>query len=328
MILYPTEERHRRITQIYWDNSIQKINWRTAPLYWPWGHIPSWRHHLWVDFTSKENKYGKVIAIPIRAWVDGRVVFSRSAGKWNVAQITWSKYFIEYIHLSKFEGINRTVKAWDIIWYTGNTWTFTTAAHLHMWVRKVIGWIPFKWDIDNGWIDFTSLLTDTLTKTKQELRSEYNVPDRIHWVKVNISLVPKKDSTRATATYFSDFNVIVVYPNWFTLDKIKRDAILRHELGHKVLRKDFSAQILRLWKLTSEWDPRLIRLVNEKLGTNYSENAWVSSYARTNYSEDFSETLEESYIKKMKWDKSKYNSFADFKILLAEALMDKYTKNI
>lgn len=162
------------------------------------------------------------------------------------------------------------------------------------------------------------------SKTKEDLIEEFNLPEQYIWAKVSISLIPKRNKPNVTASYNSWLNRITIYPLWFKQDKIKRDAIMRHEGWHKIRAKDMSHKIKELWDKVSAWDQKIMNIVNKAMGTNYTANWWVSNYAKKSANEDFSETLEESYIKKMNSDDTKYESWADFKILIAEAIFDLY----
>lgn len=119
--------------------------------------IKSWPHHLWIDYTSREKKFGAVKPLPIRAGVTGPVTFSTSNGLWNVAEIKIDNYILRYMHLDSFEWEDREVKQGEVIGYTGNTGAHSTAAHLHFDVKE-----------DGVIIDQTEWLIDDNEMEEQE----------------------------------------------------------------------------------------------------------------------------------------------------------------
>lgn len=300
MILHPIENQHRRVTQYFWENF--EYNWK--PYYWPGGQIPNWQYHLGVDFSSRENGNGNVTPLPIRAWVYGRVEYFVDPGKWNMVALTWEEYYIEYIHLDSFEGKNREVFPWDIIGYTGNTGKFTTAAHLHMDVRRIInGKIDRSWP-DYGMFDFYDLLVEEVPLTAEQLRIKYNVPYVYKWVSVEISTNPL---WKYNAIYDWKLNKMVIYPRWFKKDELSREAILLHEFMHYIMIERLPRKWLKQWY---EYAP------------NYG---YVSEYAKKNPLEDASECIEE-YFKagyKLIWDDS-----TNEKVVSAVKIFNRYCADI
>lgn len=148
-ILHPIESQHRRVTQWFWEN----FKWKWKNMYGPGGWIPSWPSHMWIDFTSRENKFWSVKPLAIRAGIDWSLRAFKHNGMWNTIEINIDWYRVRYMHLDSFEGGDREVKQWEIIGYTGNTGTYTTAAHLHMDVKK-----------NGSYINFTDLLVSDIEK--------------------------------------------------------------------------------------------------------------------------------------------------------------------
>lgn len=97
--------------------------------------------HLGTDWLTP-------IGTPIYAPDDGTITFTTSAQAGNTINfVDKYKVLTRFLHLSKFEGKNRTVKRGELMGYTGNTGT-STAPHCH-----VDCWTTGK---------FTGKLADTL----------------------------------------------------------------------------------------------------------------------------------------------------------------------
>lgn len=81
--------------------------------------------HLGTDWLTP-------IGTPIYAPDDGSITFTTSKQAGNAIQfVDKYKVLTRFLHLSKFEGKNRTVKRGELIGYTGNTGT-STAPHCHV----------------------------------------------------------------------------------------------------------------------------------------------------------------------------------------------------
>ena len=317
MIFHPINPTDRRVTQPWADNFIRK--WK--PMYWPWGHIPSWQYHLGVDFASRKNGNWDFKNLPIHAWVSGKMRVFKDPWKGNVVQITWKDYFIEYIHLSSFEWSDRDIFVWDVVWYTGNTGTYTTAAHLHMWVRKIVDWVIDKNWVDHGWFDFSKLLVDTLDISEDDVKRMYGIPLLFKWVDTEVSLTPKEWYPRVTAEYDHKLNKIIMYPLSWSMWKKKMFEILEHEFAHYIHVERmyaFHRELFDLWREVSEWSPEMLKKAW------YTENAYVTRYAKSNFMEDFAETIEE-YIK---FPEKIYWNYADYKVKVAVDLYNRMVTKI
>jgi murein DD-endopeptidase MepM/ murein hydrolase activator NlpD len=84
------------------------------------------------------------VGVPLYAMFDGVVKFSTGTQGGRTAtlrsqnpfkEIDCKEFDIRYMHLDRFEGVGRTVKAGDVIGYAGNTGA-STAPHLHLDIRK------------------------------------------------------------------------------------------------------------------------------------------------------------------------------------------------
>lgn len=75
------------------------------------------------------------LGTPIYAAHDGRVsYFTESGGYGHYAKITNAECETVYGHQQRFEGVNRTVKAGDVIGYVNST-GFSTGNHLHLGLK-------------------------------------------------------------------------------------------------------------------------------------------------------------------------------------------------
>lgn len=94
------------------------------------------------------NDYGAPKSTPAIASHDGPVVFDEQKnpagtfkGYGKFARITFDEdgftWEVTYGHLERFEGVNRQVKAGDVIGYVDST-GFSTGNHLHFGLRKLL----------------------------------------------------------------------------------------------------------------------------------------------------------------------------------------------
>lgn len=73
----------------------------------------------------------------IYATHDGQLTFSKDPkGYGNYARIKDSEKETVYAHMSKFEGVNRSIKTGDLIGYVGTT-GFSTGNHLHFGLKPI-----------------------------------------------------------------------------------------------------------------------------------------------------------------------------------------------
>lgn len=319
-IYHPIEPKHRRVTQAFWEN----FQWEWKTMYWKWGHIPSWRYHLWIDYSSKENKWGSVKPLPIRAWIDWELVLKKTSTKGNEATITWNGWLCNYLHLHSFEWENRYVTAWEIIGYTGNTGTYTTAAHLHMGVsRTYANGSRIKDWLDLWWIDFYNLLTDDLYEVRvATFRKDIN------WIKIEHKPQPSKKTRNWWYNPYT--RTITLYPHFFTHSLTHQEWILWHEWTHSVyfdlpwnniLKNKQNTSIAKLWDDISKFDTKLVKRINRLAKTNYRENEYITEYAKKAPSEDLSEMIE-FYIEN-KWVYS-FKWWLHIKMLFALWIVKKY----
>ena len=302
MIIKPIEPQHYRITQAFWENFKWNIWGVTKYMYWPWGWIPAWQYHLWIDFTSRENKWGTAKPLPIRAWVDWEAKFIQHTWKGNLVEITWKDYFIEYMHLDSFEWPSRIVKAWEIIWYTWNTGTYSTAPHLHMGVKRVKNGKIVSWT-NYGFIDFLDILKDAPILPERNFKQlrvwrgcKVRQIDYITWSNWEIAI-------NASAGYNVEKDTIVLTPKFFTFDIDHQEWVLDHETGHRLWELRLSDEEKKSWTEVSELSFR-VRYKLAKKWKLFYQNAYVNDYAKTKVTEDFWETIEDCirYPDKEYWD--------------------------
>lgn len=313
MIIKPIEFKHYRITQWWGENFT--YNWKR--MYWVGWWIPAWQYHLWIDFTSRENMWGSVKPLPIRAWVDGKAEMVVHTGKWNLVIITGQEYMCEYMHLDSFEWSSREVKAGDVIWYTGDTGTYTTAPHLHLWVKRVKNGRVITTGWNYWYIDFTDLLADIPEKSFKDLRvwrgCKVRQIDYITWSDWKIAV-------NASAGYNVEKDTIVLTPRFFLFDIEHQEGILEHETAHRLWELRMSETEKQAWEEVSELHFKVRwRLV--KKGKIFYKNSWVNDYAKTKVTEDFWETIEDC----IRYPDKIYGDYRDVK---REVAMKIFQRNL
>lgn len=97
--------------------------------------------HDGLDFIFYNNSYGK----PIYACHDGQIEYHVSiGGLGQYAKILGTEVTTYYGHMSGFVGVNRKVRAGDLIGRVGST-GYSTGPHLHLSV------LPKNYDYNNGY---------------------------------------------------------------------------------------------------------------------------------------------------------------------------------
>ena len=141
------------------------------------------------------------------------------------------------------------------------------------------------------------------------------------WVEVVCST---KETTR-NGKYNRFSQIIVLYPHFFTLDKIKQTSILEHEYWHHIWHK-MPMLYKKIWEWLSNW--KLIKTLNIMWLTKATTNSYVSSYAKTNIKEDWSECIEVDYLVKHhpEYKGTRFKAFATYKMWIAVSMYNYFAK--
>lgn len=135
------------------------------------------------------------------------------------------------------------------------------------------------------------------------------------------------DSKVSNAWYNHKEQIIYLYPKFFSKSKLKQEAILKHEYAHHILRNVAPKKYMWIWKQISEFNPKVVKKINRVLKTNYLENIYITKYAEKNFLEDFSETIEESYLNKKTGAKTQYKWYLGFKVKIANMIYNRFAIN-
>lgn len=135
----------------------------------------------------------------------------------------------------------------------------------------------------------------------------------------------KRSNPKANWSYSKTRNAIILYKRFFDLDEIVQTSILEHEYGHYIWYK-MPMLYRKIWEWISNW--KLIKTLNIMWITKHKENAYVTKYARTKITEDWSECIEIDYIFKNnpKYKNTKFWTFADDKMRFAKSMYDYFSK--
>ena len=160
-------------------------------------------------------------------------------------------------------------------------------------------WGTDKPHLQDNWLDLLSYADNK--------RKEFNIPLQFMWVNVVISETLSSLSKTANAQYDVSANTITLFPPVFEKTEIRVHAILIHEIGHRVFAQFVPRDVQRVW-----W---------YKISPKYW---YVTPYAKKNPFEDFSECLEEYWIRKQKGLDMKWNEWVMKKVNLAVRIYNNY----
>ena len=141
-----------------------------------------------------------------------------------------------------------------------------------------------------------------------------NIPKEYKGLKV----IRKWSKGEVNASYNRFSQVITIYDIWLTQTEANRKAILEHEYAHHIFWK-MPLLYQKLWGYISNW--KLIKLLNIMWLTSFKHNAYVTSYAKKNVREDWSECIE---AKILIWQR-KFHSYADFKINVSNSMYNYFS---
>ena len=179
---------------------------------------------------------------------------------------------------------------------------------------KEIGKIANKYWIDWGY--------DLWGKDKphfQDNGKDIFAPDSYRWIPIKYSNDFNKKKS-VGAFYLRKYKRIVITSTFFQVSLERQQAILLHESWHHV--QNIMPKAYReVWKLISNKDPIIDKALAKK-GIVYKENGYVTKYAETNESEDFSECLEEDYMGRT------FTWYTALKVKIAKKIFSKYTQDI
>lgn len=182
-----------------------------------------------------------------------------------------------------------------------------------------------KWMYPEWWIDKPHFVDDWIP-----YRKEYPIWKDWYYKGYIVWTEPHMCSDNATACVYSWFQKIFLKPKFWEIDNEKQqESVLEHEYAHIIYnfaeRED--DRYIKLWKLVSEWDKRVMDRINKLLWTNYTENAWVAEYAKKNDKEDFAETIQVDFLRNSYWVDEKFDNWADVKIIIAKAILKKFWRD-
>lgn len=128
---------------------------------------------------------------------------------------------------------------------------------------------------------------------------------------------PLIDKPKTNAAYSRTRKCIKLYKRFFTYDEKKQKKILEHEFSHHIFR-GLPKSYQRTWKNISTW--RSIEFLNITWICEHTENAYITNYAKTKYTEDWAETYEESIL-----GYKKRNNYIDFKVQTVLSMMEHFS---
>lgn len=145
-------------------------------------------------------------------------------------------------------------------------------------------------------------------------------PSNYKWLKI----IKQSGWWKMTARYLARNDTIIVYDNWFKLNKARRMSILSHEYYHHIY---FNMPFIyrQIWKLIDNW--KVIKILNVLWLTKYKKNVYVTEYAKKNIAESFAECWKIQYLND-NYKKIKFNNYADFKMNIASSMLKYFEKEV
>lgn len=172
-----------------------------------------------------------------------------------------------------------------------------------------------------GFLRHESLIENILDEVIEEVSPESNMKYKgLEVIHANHMI----KSEYGAASYATWFDKIFVNDRFFTFKENEQEYFLEHEYWHHVYRDIISENYRKLWELISNPSQSLLSKVNARMGTNYTNNSYVTEYAETNESEDFSECCRAILAKKGEWVSKDFWDYRDFKLLVVKAYYKKY----
>lgn len=98
---------------------------------------------------------------------------------------------------------------------------------------------------------------------------------------------------------FEGFEKIFITPYFFELDEFARELALEHEFCHIIFNRCTRTE-QEYWRKISEFESDMVAYVESITGEKYTENGFLTKYAKTNYKEDFWETWKVIYARKIR----------------------------
>lgn len=141
------------------------------------------------------------------------------------------------------------------------------------------------------------------------------------WIKVERRNF-KPWNPKANWTYSKSKNTITLYNNFFKLDKVIQESILEHEYWHYIWHK-MPMLYRKIWEWISNW--KLIKTLNIMWITTHTENDYVTEYAKTKVTEDWSECIEAEYLLTHLHKWKRFWTFADVKVKIAKSMYDYFS---
>lgn len=275
-----------RVTQIFWARpEYYKKYW----FLWhegldindtPWSPSPVYAVEDWT-IVVKPNAWAYGLRIDL--YMD------------NLDVIFW------YCHLSEVKVKTKDiVKSWDIIWYTGKTWT--QDIHLHIMATEIDdNLIPIN--IRNWYAGAVEVWIEKWNfyyMRSKEL-------DDYKWIQVEYSDSMCSDGSNWCV--FEWFEKIFLTENHFAKkDDIKRLWTLEHEYGHIIFNRATKEE----------------REAFKVLFDASEEKDFITEYSKKDYKEDFAEIGKILFLRK--WSKVNQSALLDLKCLYFKEIYNKYSR--
>lgn len=139
-----------------------------------------------------------------------------------------------------------------------------------------------------------------------------------------LKVIKSNENMDANAWYSPKEQIIYYNDNLLKKNKLRQMSIFEHEFAHHIFIHELPKMYQLLWKAISNFDNKIVKKVNNIMGTTFSKNSYINNYAGTSYLEDFSECIEEQYLNEHRKVKKTYKWYLWVKMKVANALYNKY----
>jgi len=266
----------------------------------PWTPTPVYAVESWVINLRNGWAYGKRI------------------------DLTYKNLMFSYCHLSKILfNTWDTVKAWELIGYTWNTASYEMPIHLHFMCAE----LDRQWNVVNTRNGYNGSIHTGIENWKLYVQTTKEIQftwpfsqTRFYkWVRVRQL---NRDYKKIIAWYHEWTQEIRLYDRFFTKTPERQEEVMYHEYTHHIYFSVMPNRYAKFWELISTFNPELIKTINERAKTNYTENEYLPTSRQDRIpSEEFAEISEELFRNNFKWDE---DEFLHIKYAYVYALLKKY----
>ena len=245
-------------------------------------------------------------------------IFNIQLGRfWGTARTGWDNVentFPEHTWdriVNDFNNPDQTPLPGDVIFFDtpSSMDHVATVLKAPKWENKITVIEQNVWNGDGEWEDDKTQVNDKTYNTCLGWYSYKMNMDSFRGVKVKYSDATTQKENVA-GQYYKTYKLIILTSLFYKLPREDQEGVIMHEYWHHIYHT-MPASYRALWFLMWSFDDKILKKL-KNFGMIFTENTYVSNYAKTNASEWFSENIRIKYLEEnieWKWAKLK-NRFA------------------